>query len=178
MLSDRVAGSPFATVHADSGMFEYRHEGGVFYRQGALSTPHADLDNIQLGGPLPPQVAGKIIPMITALQWPTSGRSYVSGSGACLGLVNEEAPYIYDLGNKAHQLIASLNAVARELTADLKSPCLWTSNQVHVNTISSVHTDSNNVGLSLIMGLGSFSGGELKLGVQTYDVHNIWLSFD
>lgn len=117
-----------------------------------------------------PQVEGKIIPMITALQWPMSGRSYVSGSGVCLGLVNEEAPYIYVLVNKGHQLISSLNAVARALQAYIRYPCLWTSIKVNVNTISSVHTGSNNVRLSLIMGLGSFSGGELKLGVQTYDV--------
>ena len=42
----------------------------------------------------------------------------------------------------------------------------WTSIQINVNTVSSKHTDKNNVGLSIMFVLGLFSKGEFRSSDQ------------
>ena len=58
-----------------------------------------------------------------------------------------------------------INNVISAVTADVEFE--WTSLQVNVNSVSNVHSDSNNIGLSLIFLLGHFGGGTVHMEDQS-----------
>lgn len=49
---------------------------------------------------------------------------------------------------------------------------------INHNTIAEPHTDRNNTGVSCIVGLGDYSGGELVYGDITVNIHNNPIEFD
>ncbi len=54
----------------------------------------------------------------------------------------------------------------------------FTSITINKNFQCQPHVDKNNVGLSYIIGLGDYVGGELTIEGKQYDIHNQWLLFD
>jgi hypothetical protein len=55
----------------------------------------------------------------------------------------------------------------------------FTSIQVNKNYASMLHVDASNLGPSLAINLGAYSGGELHIdGMGKLDVHNRWQLFD
>ena len=55
----------------------------------------------------------------------------------------------------------------------------FTSIQINKNTLCRVHVDKNNLGPSLLIGLGDYSGGELWVdGTGPLDAKSKWLRFD
>lgn len=95
-----------------------------------------------------------------------------------MGLVSGTKPYMFDLSGSATDLIRKINQVIRTCTANCRSPLLWTSLQVNLNTVRSVHTGHGNRGVSVILGLGDYTNGELKVATQTYDIKDRGLLFD
>ena len=67
-----------------------------------------------LSGELPPDTQGKLVPKTVQHKWDKSGRSHVEGAGACLGLVQGNNPYSYDLDGSASHLVRLVNHTLRE----------------------------------------------------------------
>lgn len=54
----------------------------------------------------------------------------------------------------------------------------WTTIQVNKNVVSPPHFDKNNVGPSYIIALGDYTGGELVIEGQPFNIKNKWKKFD
>ena len=73
------------------------------------------------------------------------------------------------MNQKHKDLIRLLNKELANATKDHTFE--WTSLQINVNSYSTPHTDSNNVGPSLIMLLGNFHGGAFHMADQSLVLH-------
>lgn len=71
-----------------------------------------------------------------------------------------------------------INECIRRCLAKVLAPVVWTSLQINVNNVSGTHCDSGNRGVSLILGMGSYTGGYLQIGKTELDVKGRWLLFD
>ena len=60
-------------------------------------------------------------------------------------------------------LSAYIRAINHEIRLALGPHFRWASLQINRNTVSISHTDKNNIGLSAIMLLGNFTGGEFHM---------------
>ena len=54
----------------------------------------------------------------------------------------------------------------------------YTTIQVNKNIVCNPHTDKNNVGLSYIIGLGDYEGGNLMIEENENDIKNKFFLFD
>ena len=54
----------------------------------------------------------------------------------------------------------------------------YTTIQINKNVKSLPHIDKNNVGLSTIIALGNFTGGELIIEGVSHNIHNVLFEFD
>ena len=54
----------------------------------------------------------------------------------------------------------------------------YTTIQVNKTTECKPHIDKNNVGVSYIIGLGSYTGGELNIEGNSFNIKNRWKKFD
>ena len=59
-----------------------------------------------------------------------------------------------------------------------KSEFKYTTIQVNKNVLSPPHVDINNVGISYIIALGDYSGGELVIEGKPYNIKNKWKEFN
>jgi len=57
-------------------------------------------------------------------------------------------------------------------------PHPWSSVCINQNTISKPHYDSNNKGVSSIIAIGDFTGGELVVNHQVINIYNKLFTFD
>ncbi len=101
----------------------------------------------------------ELLDAVDAYQWPDQTRAYMSGTGRCLGLtVNRHGPVINTDGASGKRVIkAAVRALDQggSLTQDL----IFTSLQINVDSVAKKHTDANNVGLSVNMAVGDYTGG-------------------
>lgn len=76
---------------------------------------------------------------------------------------------------KKHQILFDkLNKLMKEVDPNFE----YTTIQINKNILCPAHIDKNNIGLSYIIGLGNYEGGELVIENITYDIKNKWLLFD
>ena len=129
--------------------------------------------------PLQPKIRERWLLSLDAVNIPTSARQAVRGQGMCLGYTfSRTGARLGSLTGNPHydQLAKILNGDLSELT---RGGFQWSSVQVNLNTISAEHSDSGNKGLSLIVSLGQFTGGELVIdGHKVFDVRDNLLAFD
>jgi hypothetical protein len=77
-----------------------------------------------------------------------------------------------------------LYRLLEELMWDYDPSFKFTSIQVNDNQLCAKHKDTNNVGVSYIIGVGNYEGGELRVWndngteYEDIDIHNKFISFD
>ena len=110
---------------------------------------------------LPPQVSPVRI-ALDRVSWPRSPRQYVPGGGFCIGATrSRKGSYLCaPLTPAQHACVSAVNSLISSL---VPSSFRWTSLQFNRNTVASPHTDRNNLGLSLVLILGDYSGGSLHV---------------
>ena len=83
--------------------------------------------------------------------------------GVCVGLCSPKGdPFVQTLDGDLSHLIPVLNDVFTKAAAHLPVHT-WTSLQLNRNCVSAWHSDVQNVGLSLMLTHGGFSGGEFQV---------------
>ena len=113
-------------------------------------------------------------------QFPASMRSYVSGQGQAVGvLVNRinGRPYVkaWDLDD----WIRDFNAAIARWFRKRQKWFHYTTIQFNSDTVSDWHRDSGNAGLSIIFGLGSYTGGALQVeDSDEVSIHHRLVVFD
>ena len=110
---------------------------------------------------------------LASIEWPNQARLNVRGQGTCLGLTNTpEGPRLGRYTAQTKTLSMTIGNIVRKLM--VKNPWLhqfkWTSIQVNNNSIAQPHVDSGNVGLSLTMGFGDYTGGMFRTGDKDVDI--------
>ena len=95
-----------------------------------------------------------------ALQWPRSMRYNVPGDGFCIGatLTRHGPKCSMPLGRGQRECVSAVNDLIRSLGFPT---FMWSSLQFNKDTDAQPHTDANNLGLSLVVILGSYTGGSL-----------------
>ena len=99
---------------------------------------------------------------LCSVKWGVQKRVSTHGYGCCYGAsMNTRGPMIKPVDPYHARVCRTINQALSEVSAgtDFK----WSSLQVNVDSISNVHRDSNNKGLSLIILLGGFEGGHLTV---------------
>ena len=76
--------------------------------------------------------------------------------------------------SKFPELFAEVKKLMENHDPDFK----YTTIQVNKNIQSKPHVDKNNIGLSYIIALGNFTGGELILEGKHHNIKNNFLKFD
>ena len=98
--------------------------------------------------------------------WPRQRRTHVVGdnqSGSCLGATYERSvPRLGHFTERYANVIKCINAVVRAKLGAHVDTFQWASIQVNVNIVSQMHTDSNNIGPSMMVLLGDFTGGSFE----------------
>lgn len=97
--------------------------------------------------------------------------------GFVLGLVNyrnekKKGP------SKWNKKFPHLYSILKEFIQLYYPDFSYTTIQVNKTTECNPHIDKNNSGLSLIIALGDFSGGELSIEGVPYNIRNRWKKFD
>ena len=111
--------------------------------------------------------------------------------GAVLGLVKLRPTDAIKKGTKLYPSklsfrpkYAELYRLLEELMWDYDPSFKFTSIQVNDNQLCAKHKDENNVGVSYIIGVGDYEGGELRVWnedgteYEDIDIHNKFISFD
>jgi hypothetical protein len=80
--------------------------------------------------------------------------------------------------SKYNKKFSKLYRLLRKFILTEKPNFKWTTIQVNKNILSPPHVDKNNVGPSYIIGLGDYTGGELVITGNKYDIKNKWKKFD
>ena len=177
-MDTRVPGGSAASASAVSGMSVPIGHGKwtgrtVFELHSPTAVPEGmEQESIQK------LVAKQIVKMVKNDKWPEQSRNVVDGKGKCLGVTYEKsAPRVSSMSQTQIKIAALINETLWETMAGQDFE--WTSLQVNVNTISSWHQDSNNVGASCILLLGDFDGGEfLHSGGYSSSDTGVWVPFD
>ena len=103
--------------------------------------------------------------VLPALHVGSSSRAHVSGHSACLGLSGPgHAPSINSMGGLAHKPLVLINSIFAWAAERMGVRLGWTSIQLNHNTISEWHIDKGNKGLSMMLVVGDFTGGEFEVG--------------
>ena len=77
--------------------------------------------------------------------------------------------------NKKHQKLLHLcDNLIKKFHPDFK----YTTIQINKNHLCPPHKDSNNSGMSYIIGLGDYTGGELVVDDIEYDIHERFVQMD
>jgi len=115
----------------------------------------------------------------------------VAPRGAVFGLIKlrnwdaavKDTPF-YPSKLSFYPKYTELYRLLEELMWDYDPSFKFTSIQVNDNVLCVKHKDANNVGISYIIGVGDYEGGELRLwnekGTQyeDIDIHNKFISFN
>ena len=97
-----------------------------------------------------------------------------------LGKVNQinlplERRKVESRHNKKHpELLRLCDALIKQHDPDFT----YTTVQINKNHQCPPHKDKYNKGLSWIVGLGDYTGGELVVGETEYDIHNTFVQMD
>jgi hypothetical protein len=109
---------------------------------------------------LPREEAHLLLCRLEAMEWPEQARAAVSGRGSCLGVTNgPRGTYLIPSTPQRIGVLAAIQKLVQkvELAKDLE----YSSAQVNRWSASAKHRDRNNLGPSLILGLGDYKWGEL-----------------
>ena len=132
-----------------------------------LDFPHQGRDNIRRDKTKAPQgiVLGKI-----------KNREYTQKE------FNKGA--IDDSNTTKREKYKEIHRVAKELMRRHNPNFKFTSIQVNKNNRTAKHTDANNVGVSYMIGLGDYTGGDLEIfdedgnNPKSYPTKNRWIKFN
>ena len=156
---------------------------------GALGFGLAD-DQVRESVPQPPRVQQRSLPEAAAsdmasklglISWPPSARSYVSGRALCVGTISSSrgGASLWFGNEQLQRLIKDLNHILSSVIPVSEWNSTWTSLQINHNTVADWHKDEKNRGLSVILSVGSYSGGRFILeGSPPLDIRNRAVLFD
>ena len=119
---------------------------------------------------LTPEVQKTLCEAIWAAPWPQQRRTTTTGMGTCLGITYEKS--VARLGHwtkRCESLIKLINSSAKQALAGRQF--FWGSIQVNVNSASTLHKDSNNIGLSMMVMLGSYTGGMFHMEDESHTLN-------
>jgi hypothetical protein len=127
-----------------------------------------------------------IITLLGKIQFPKCySRKNISSSYSesfCLGDVNYRGQsYIGGKTrgpSKYNKKYPELFVALQKLIAGEHPEFNYTTIQINKNVLCIPHIDKNNVGDSMIIGLGDYTGGELVVEGQPTDIHNKFVVFD
>ena len=125
--------------------------------------------------------AQEVLAGLSSITWPASARSYVSGRALCVGGIAASIGGLSVWSGDAELrfVITKVNAVLRRLVEQTGWQVCWSSLQVNHNTVAQWHKDVKNVGLSIIISVGTFSGGQFELrGLPPFDLRDKAMLFD
>ncbi len=105
-----------------------------------------------------------------------SRRDAVIGKSQCIGATRSSQKSFVKSMTLEEQNLIYLLASSEEIRAAAKG-IQWTGVQVNCG-VSKWHQDTGNVGLSMILALGKFTGGEFLQGTHSYDISGSALVFD
>ena len=107
---------------------------------------------------LPNHASDALRTTLTDFVWTRQRRPTVSGDGMCFGAsMTPTGPILMGLRNpKSRTLVRTIN---EQLRAFAPPGASWTSIQINRNSVASPHEDKGNTGLSMIVLIGSFTGG-------------------
>ena len=104
----------------------------------------------------------KLCQALGEAQWYPQSRKFVSGNGTCLGATFDvKGPRLGTMSYRCKELIVLVNDIIRRTIGD--KLFYWGSLQVNEDSVSQVHADKLNKGLSLCILAGKFTGGALKM---------------
>ena len=102
--------------------------------------------------------------------------------GFCLGEVNYRGQKYLDYRTKGpskyNTIYPELLDMLNNLVINHDPDFMYTTIQINKNVLSPPHIDKNNVGLSYIIALGDFKGGELVIEGCKHDIKNKFFKFD
>ena len=91
---------------------------------------------------------------LNVVEWPDAPRAYVPGKGFCIGASLCRTRVLCQIPRNEQE--AALTRVDNELIRkSCHSSFLWSSLQFNKNTVAQPHKDKNNVGMSVIIIMGS-----------------------
>ena len=99
------------------------------------------------------------------IRWPGQVRSYVHGTGQCVGLmVGKKGPVVHGQTVEMNEFTRMVNRSIGEWCRDHAPPGFgWTSLQINVGTTADWHYDHRNLGPSCLAVVGRHVGGELEV---------------
>ena len=114
---------------------------------------------------IPAQFCSALRSALADLAVGASSRAHVRGRSVCLGLSGPvQKPGVNTLHGTANESLVLINSVFSWASARLGASIGWTSIQLNVDTVADWHVDVGNIGLSMMIVLGDFSGGEFEIG--------------
>ena len=109
-----------------------------------------------------PDETSAILADLRSMDWPKQSRTVITGKGTAVGATYEPAgPRLGYSTRKTQKLIRRVNAAILRALGD--TPFEWGSLQINCDSVSSVHVDRNNVGPSMIVLFGDFTGGAFRM---------------
>jgi hypothetical protein len=106
-------------------------------------------------------------------------RVYVTGNGGSSHYLGFLRRGVVTAHRHEEANTAALSANCLLYTSLKKEPFTWTSMAINIGTVSAPHVDRNKKGsVSVIMGLGDYTGGDFVQGGINYDIKNKILLFD
>ena len=116
--------------------------------------------------------------LITEIHIPTNFSRKNSGVGHSISLGRVSSRFYHKMGNgrydlKYPELKKAIWALGRKIV-----PFHFTTVQVNYNYKTKPHYDGNNVGDSLIIGFGNYTGGKLIVSGKSYNIKRTPTIFD
>ena len=114
---------------------------------------------------LPAQFCLSLHAILTDLHVSISSRAHVQGDSACWGLSGPtHHPAVFTAGGLAEKALVVINSIFKWAAARMGAQLSWTSIQVNHGTVANWHVDKGNIGLSMMLVFGDFSGGDFEIG--------------
>jgi hypothetical protein len=126
-----------------------------------------------LGAPAEPMVIGQVVSLseqhvqrmeaaLAKIDWPKQSRAVVRGQGTCVGATfDPKGPRLGTYTEKSKSDIRVINECIRSMPEF--DSFVWGSLQINKDSVSAPHVDKNNTGPSVIILLGTFTGGAFKM---------------
>ena len=99
---------------------------------------------------------------LDAIEWPTQSRKIIKGRGTCLGATYDpDGPRLGAYTRRCAEAIKTINSCISEVLGNRNFE--WGSLQINKDSVSKPHKDKNNRGPSMVILLGSFTGGAFRM---------------
>ncbi|MFY7751969.1 MAG: hypothetical protein ACOVQU_09280, partial [Exiguobacterium acetylicum] len=122
-----------------------------------------------------------LLAALRSVRWPPSIRSYVKGSSECVGLTcsTNHLPRITVAESSFREAAKVINGWLGVQYARRNWNVYWTALQINANTVADWHVDYKNDGLSTMVVVGEFTGGQFELeGFAPLDLQGKAVLFD